>query len=357
MEEFVFHKFGEQFNQIVGPGTYRNKASDLVQWAAEQGQLSDLIERAHEANSGNPRLAEFYDRVAPRLKNASRVSPLASPLTDENIQPPLTNVTKADVEALIFGRQGDTRLPISFLKQALSTGRSVAWLQVPRILNGQDSGAWALGTGWLIGQGLVITNHHVIDARDYHHEEPASPEDFEEQARNVTFRFDYQSNEGASYLECTNATLLASDKELDYAILELTEAYKVVDRTPLRIAGTGTQLRRGTRLNVVQHPAGGPLRYAIRNNFYVKDGSTPHIILYQTDTEAGASGSPVCTDTWEVVALHRASSQVSAIQPPQEIIAGDPITVTVLNEAVRIHTILESLPPTVKESIQLAQSN
>ena len=58
-------------------------------------------------------------------------------------------------------------------------------------------------------------------------------------------------------------------------------------------------------------------------NFFVRTVNT-HFIRYQTDTEEGASGSPVCNDHWEVVALHHAHGPTLAEQVPQEVIAGNP---------------------------------
>ena len=64
-----------------------------------------------------------------------------------------------------------------------------------------------------------------------------------------------------------------------------------------------SELTRGARLNIIQHPQGGPKRIAIRSNFYFDVHSTarePDRLRYLTDTEPGSSGSPV-------VALHHAA--------------------------------------------------
>lgn len=147
---------------------------------------------------------------------------------------------------------------------------------------------------------------------------------------------------------------MAHDKHLDYAILQLAETSKVADRFSLRIVRQQPQLERSSRLNIVQHSGGGPLRYAIRNNFFVRNVNT-HFIRYQTDTEEGASGSPVCNDNWEVVALHHAHGPTFAEQVPQEVIEGNPVKVTVLNQAIAIHSILDHLPTVMKQQIMMAQ--
>lgn len=349
LEQFLLYKFGEHLNHITAGGSQRQQVTDVIEWAESRGLLIQLIERAHAANPGNELLSKVYDDTFSRQQDDS-ADYFDSTLTDRNIEPTLPPVEARDLEALIFGWQSDTRLPYSFIQDALLAGRSIAHLTVPRWLNGKRAAGVAFGTGWLIAPGVVITNYHVIAARDTRREQPPSIQDFEAQAQSVIFRFDYYTDAG-TYIESENARLIASNSKLDYALLELADPQKIADRVALRLADDQVGLIRGSRLNIAQHPGGGPLRYAIRNNFYVSASSAPGAIRYQTDTERGASGSPVCTDQWEVVALHRASSQVPENQPPQEVIAGNPVTVTVLNEAVMMSAILDSLAPEVRARI------
>jgi endonuclease G len=57
------------------------------------------------------------------------------------------------------------------------------------------------------------------------------------------------------------------------------------------------------RVNVLQHPAGDPMRLGLRDNFVVV-GSNERL-SYLTDTAGGSSGSPICDDAWHVAGLHR----------------------------------------------------
>src|SRR4029453_9524507 len=72
-------------------------------------------------------------------------------------------------EAIIH--QDDT-VEFRFLADALAVGRSVARLSVPRFDGGRQrivtgGRPWLMnGTGWLIGPDLLITNHHVVNARE-----------------------------------------------------------------------------------------------------------------------------------------------------------------------------------------------
>lgn len=281
-----------------------------------------------------------------------------------DVQPGLAAAPPPAEEALIFGRQGDTRLPFRFLEGALRAARGVGRLSVPRIVGGVRRGAEALyGTGWLIAPGLLITNYHVVEARDrrpppWGRGEPrADPADVAAQAAQLTARFDYYEERlpddllAPTYAECGGGHILASDQRLDYAIVELADAGPLAGRVPLSLLPEAPDLVRGSRLNIAQHPGGGPLQLAIRNNFFIEPADDPAFIRYQTDTEPGASGSPVCNDRWEVVALHHASVVVPSQRPPQELIDGPPLTTAILNQAVTIHAILGHLPAALRERI------
>lgn len=275
----------------------------------------------------------------------------------DEAQPTPTPLPPGEEEALIFGPQRDTRLPFAFVEGARTVARSIARLAAPRIFNGQQQDGLGFGTGWLIAPGLLITNHHVIECRSAD-ESSATPTDFRLQAEQVMARFDFYREQdliAEPRLECRGAHLLASNEQLDYALLELIEADKIADREPLILAQGQPVLTRGNRLNIVQHPGGGALQYAIRNNFFVQMGSTNDFIRYQTDTEPGASGSPVCDDDWQVLALHHASTPVSQAQVPQEVIDGLPVMTTILNEAIAIHSILADLPQPIRQRIVAAQ--
>ena len=231
---------------------------------------------------------------------------------------------------------------------------------VTRVLKGicqQGSGSKVSGTGWLIAPGLLITNHHVIEARDHRYEAPASESDFRGQAANALAWFDYNDDD-AEHWEYASTELLHANETLDYALLCLTSSPTGGAVKPLsewgflRIIPTRLELSRGYRLNIIQHPLGGPKRLAIRSNFYVDRYSRPEEperIRYLTDTQPGSSGSPVLNDDWQVIALHRASVAV-----PEEQYRGEVIKYN--NEGVCIGGILEDLPSPIRQDISAAQA-
>lgn len=249
-------------------------------------------------------------------------------------------------EILVFeGR--DERVFFTFIQQAYQAASLVARLRVPRWSHGVlESSAWGFGTGWLVAPGLLFTNHHVINARNPN--EPPAPEiDLRKQAENTIAWFDYRQ-EGEERPDVRCVELVAFDRPLDYALLRLEKTEAVMSRGQLAVAHTQPPLVQGSRLNIVQHSGGGPLRYAIRNNFYIGAGQAPFQLRYLTDTQAGSSGSPVLIDTWEVVAMHHAFREV-----PKETYKGD--TIKYHNEGIAIHAILDSLPPAVRQEIEVSQ--
>jgi hypothetical protein len=176
----------------------------------------------------------------------------------------------------------DDTLGVEFLLQGAATASSVAKLMVHRHFAGAPSFVaggepdWGLGTGWMIGPRLVLTNHHVVAARQSG-EAPPSDQDFDLQGRNMDVIFDlFDAN--ANGVTTRAVACVLTDKTLDYAVLRLDQT--APERRPLRLRKNaltrlpGSALR--DRVNVLQHPMGKPMRLGFRNNFVVT-GATDHL--------------------------------------------------------------------------------
>jgi endonuclease G, mitochondrial len=206
----------------------------------------------------------------------------------------------------------DDTVTFAFMEAGVRAGAAVMKLRVPRHENGQPvlkNGDPMIynGTGWLLTPNLVVTNHHVINARS--DGEPIAGEPdlrLQTLATKVQFDFDAEDLAGSSV---TVSALEAWEPLLDYAILRIP----ATTRTPLmRARDSIRNITDPVPVNIIQHPGGRSKRYAIRNNLVSASDATE--LRYFTDTEGGSSGSPVLNDRWEVVALHRASKYVTGVR-------------------------------------------
>lgn len=212
----------------------------------------------------------------------------------------------------------DMTQPAGYLAAGAKAARSVFKILIHRHFDGVGQMINGLpdtvdGTGWVIGPRLAITNFHVINARSsFFGEAPAGAADFLLQAETARAFPDYLDStfNGAGHVLGAGA-LLAANAALDFAMLRLPASME--DRQPLRLSMG--DLRKSLsaalmqRVNVLQHPNGGPMRLGFRNNFVVVGDAD--VLAYLTDTDVGSSGSPVMDDRWQVVALHYGAQRIS----------------------------------------------
>jgi endonuclease G len=260
-------------------------------------------------------------------------------------------------EVLIFGGEGEW-VTNTFMEQAQTAGRRVARLAVQRHFNGQPAGSVGVGTGWLVAPRLMLTNYHVIEARGPKDKKPAAAADFKLQAENAIAWFDYhvaveERREEQKHIEVAAIEVVASCRDLDYALLRLADSPELPDRQHMPLAAKNPPLQQGARLNIVQCPGGGPLRYAIRNNFYVGRGEQSYQVRYLTDTIPGSSGSPVLADSWQVVAMHRGYTEVNPQAYQDE--GGKGQVAKYHNDGIAIHEILRQLPAEARKEVEAAQ--
>jgi len=247
-------------------------------------------------------------------------------------------------------------MPVGFLGAGDVASQAVARVCVQQVFDGKprmngDKPSLALGTGWLLAPGLLMTNHHVVAAR-LAGEQSAKADDIVLQAQRSQAWFDYVDTM-KPYAVYKVVALEAMDQGLDYAVLRVAGntidgARPLSDWGYLRLAPEAFELRAGVPLNIIQHPSGDVKQIAIRRNDCV--GTTGEAeFQYLTDTLPGSSGSPVFNDQWQVVGLHRASRTL----PEKVYLKGEMIRYN--NLGVRIHAIVGHLPAALRNEILAAQ--
>ena len=188
----------------------------------------------------------------------------------------------------------NTLRDVSMLEVLLDLSRAVVRIKGP-----------GLGTGFLIADDLLMTNHHVIgDAAT---------------AEQCSYEFNYQLDRHGKELHPLQAARAlpgglfhtspvaadnASRGALDYTVVQLSEVPEGV--SALRLSQG--PIRRESRLAIIQHPGGGYKKISMQNNFV--EFVDEQVVQYTTSTEPGSSGSPALGEGLEVLAVHHAGGHI-----------------------------------------------
>jgi endonuclease G len=299
--------------------------------------LKDLLRKAvYEENLQNQgiinisdmlkliKATEFLSYRFPQLKKANFDNPgdvVAFPEDDD----------LSDTEILHEQLIDDSDLlPIHFLEQGLNVQRAVARIVLAKSFidhNGRHFyPGTGIATGFMVSSSLLLTNYHVV-------------ENFEDVDRQLQFEFNYQVNDrGNSQTKeiffADSRQFFYQNPQLDYALIRIKPNISPLG-AERRLAGevwgeiplprSQIFLQEGKPVNIIQHPQGRYKEIALQNNRIVT--LTENVVRYQSDTEAGSSGSPVLNNRWQLVALHQ----------------GSPVTPKDYNQGIRIDRIVEDM--------------
>lgn len=250
------------------PSAITNWHSILIE-AQRRGKVHAIIDAA---------LAEYPESEELKLAQQGELRPVQGPAIGEEI--PWQGPADVDPFEKIIGTQS-TLVPISYLEVGMLRARSVA-----RIVNADGS----RGSGFVTRDNLLITNHHVLgDATA---------------AAGAIVQFNYQqtlTGADAPYEEyhCAPGEGFATSEEDDWTAVRL---YGDANAKwgHLELAPANPQVE--DRVNIIQHPGGGPKQLAFFHNVIAYVDTTR--VQYLTDTLPGSSGSPVFDRDWRLVALH-----------------------------------------------------
>ena len=259
----------------VGPGRVEH---------LEDIQVPDMTQRGRYRHLDATRLA---DKVAELV--AEQMS-LEGKLKDGLVR--AERITSLHAEAIevrpesVIGGD-DESLPVRWLLDAYQACRAIARVRVAGVRGGkpmiskETQRSW-YGTGWLIDEGILMTNYHVVAGAD---RDGRTEEDVRQQAVAMKARFGFTERRSATR-QFRVEKVLAADQALDYAVVRLhrfaedkqpgledsqlpeLEPVSTIEfwgRLELEPART---LAGGDRLNIVQHPGGGEMMVAFRQNTF-----------------------------------------------------------------------------------------
>lgn len=204
-----------------------------------------------------------------------RIDPKQEPVVDDSerrsLEEQLARLEKID--------QTPDFLPVRYLADGVLRARAVCRIVTPV----------GLGTGFLVASGVVMTNNHVLGRAA--------------EAEGSVAEFNYEDGQTAVVVKFQPKRLFLTDVDLDFTLVAADTA-GLTGVEPIALSRNPTGITRNERAAIIQHPAGRPKEVALHNSEVTRVKDT--VLHYRTDTEPGASGSPVFNDRWQLVALHHA---------------------------------------------------
>lgn len=313
------------------------------------------------AQAGNPYAAEPDDRRRKtRLQTKNNLTPQQAAAVDSTIEAAAAATPRREAEGFARDEPAAGRprfsggaekvwgdrdfVSVSFLSKGAHIARAVGRVAYR---NSRPQ-----GTGFLIGEGLFITNHHVVPNAEL--------------SRNLMLEFDYEldltGNRKPTTAFAIDASIFVTDSDeqtgLDYSVFAVGERLSGVNAIETfgwsGLSDAGDKHMLGEFANIVQHPDGRHKEVVLRENRLV--GRFDNALHYVADTEPGSSGSPVFNSEWRPIALHHWGA------PWREVFGddGQPAN-TEVNEGIRISSIvrhlraqLRDLPPHARDRIARA---
>jgi hypothetical protein len=292
---------------------------DILEAAAQAGRLRALVQDIHdrllEDNPARAYLGEILADRSPPISAEPRYADGTPRFVhdDDSISEP---------EALLF--REDLTLPIGKLQGLITTLQKLVEL-APAVCKltvhvNQDE---QYGTGFRMGEGLLLTNWHVLHRRGDRAKATAVI---------AEFGFEDDGHDGvltACPVRCDSASV-AADEADDWAVVRVRDPLD--PSWPIMRLSEAAEPELTGSAFIIQHPHAQRKRVGfVRNQVSYFDD---RVVQYLTDTETGSSGSPVIDARGRLIALHHQGGR------PRMLLGKPPLR---KNEGIRISRVVQGL--------------
>ena len=191
----------------------------------------------------------------------------------------------------MIGRTHDI-VPTEFFEFGLLAQRAVGRVNAPG----------SSGTGFMVGNGIMMTNHHVL----------RTPDD----AASSTLDMDAEFNtvgptRSRKQYNLIPDTFFLTDEDHDITLVAVTsfdpDLPDIEDFGWHVMKAAQGKILMGEPINIIQHPLGRDKSLVVHNAHFLHledRGDAQRFCWYTADTDSGSSGSPVFNRNWDVVAIH-----------------------------------------------------
>jgi hypothetical protein len=310
LDELVLVQLSENLANITSPGRLNKQALDLVMWAERRGIVADLVRAAYAQRPKNTTWQELHASYGAAPAVSVQSAGAAQPQTPQR-------ATANALERIVKPHLKFVDMHIWRERLTCVEG------QVCRVeLDGNP-----LGTAFLVGPDLALTNFHVMESVIANRA----------RAPGVIFRFDFKRLSDGTVNQGVGVGLAAENwlvdvspyseaerdgqpeaklpkvDELDFALVRLGQP---IGSNPVSSTGGAPKrgwvkmsagqpaLPAGAPIIIAQHPQGEPIKLALDMDAVLGLNENGTRVRYATNTEPGSSGSPCFDLDWTLVALH-----------------------------------------------------